>query len=176
MPMKYFLLYLILCVLNVTAQEGRAKAWRLGAHADIRKTLKEAQLSEKAKKEIEDQFIAIAQALNKDLLAYSKPEQIQELLEQWQNLKTEQLNMPIDDIRRIVVTARTAQKLAKVTAVTQAQVAAHMPPRDSALQSSTKVKFANGKADTEENNLIQLNYINAQLSYEKICNHLGIPK
>lgn len=159
--MRYFFFYLLLCAHYVCGQQNDVPKQRIRvtAHSRYSKTLTMPQLSEIEINTIQSQFQEIAKAISIDLLKYAQPTQIQVHLDNWDNLKTAQYNMPIDDIKRILITAQKALELAKEVALKQ----------DSNLQSSSKVQFTNA---TSDNALMR--YIDAQLNYNKICDHLGI--
>lgn len=160
--MKYFFFYLLLCAHYVCGQQNEVPKRRLGvtAHPRYSKTLTEPQLSETEINKIQSQFQEISKAINTDLLKYALPTQIQVHLDNWDNLKTDQYTMPVDDIKRILVTAQKALELAREVAYKQ----------DSNLQSSTKVHFATPASDASA----LMRYIDAQLNYNKICDYLGI--
>lgn len=160
--MKYFFFYLLLCAHYLCGQQNEVPKRRIGfnTHPRYSKTLTEPQLSEIEINKIQSQFRQIAKAINTDILKYAQPAHIQAHLDKWDNLKTDNYTMPTDDINRILVTAQKALELAREVAYNQ----------DTNLQSSTRVQFANVANDTSA----IMRYIDAQLNYNKICDHLGI--
>lgn len=163
--MKYFLIYLMVWSIYLMPQEAAVKRWRSvsNVHTAYSKTLIIPQVSESEKKERQTQLNHVGFQLIKDLLNVVNPEKIEEQLQQWDLLKTDELNILTPDIDRIIATALTAHELARVAAHSQAQ--------DSGLRSSSKVQFAANSTDTHA---LEIKYINAQLNCRKICNYLGI--
>lgn len=87
--------------------------------------------------------------LTGELLAFVEPERVENYLTALTDFKRSHA-IPTDMLQRILITARTAQELAQVTAHAQVK------------GSGSKVRAATD------------NYINAQLNYQAICNYLSI--
>lgn len=160
--MKYLCFYFLSLFGSIYCQEKGSPIKSLKRSHLYLATLTAPLLSEQEINGIKCQFNEIFQALNNDILAYTKPDKIQTHLDKWAELKTDTFNMQVSDIKCIVITAKTAQELARKSAVAQA--------KDTASRSSAQVQCA----DAADGCLVVQNYITAQLNYQKICDFLGI--
>lgn len=162
--MRYFFLVLLFCPDAFCLQRSSSK--RLFIPSTPSRYTQEPALSDADKNSRKIQLDDIYTTLLKELVAYVQPEQIQHHLDIWDALKTPELNMQTNQIERIIVTARSMPELAlHVT---------HVQSQNSELQSSKKVQFT--RDGTNDSSPTVQKYINAQLNYDKICNHLGIKK
>lgn len=168
--MRYFLFCIFLFSSFTYALERSLSRRQIVATTHSRYTF-EPNLSEAEKNLLQIQLDDINTSLIKDLKDCAHPSRIQHNLDAWNDLKTTQINMSTDQINAIIKTAATVEELAQASALSQATALGQA--KDSGLRSSTKVIFINTGNDFS---LLTQNYINAQLNYDKICNHLGIKK
>lgn len=128
--------------------------------------IQETPLSPAEKNTHQIQLDDIGSALIKALKECAHSDQIQIHLNNWDNLKTYGVTITTGQIDEILVTARTIEEIMRDSVRNQSKAMG--------LRSSQKVQFM--RDATSDSSFTMQQYINAQLNYDKICNHLGIKK
>lgn len=163
--MRYIFIYILIICSSVYGLEKSLSKRLLIANEHTRYTQEPAlSLGEKNTRQI--QLDDIGSALIKALKECLQPEKIQIHLNNWNNLKTYEVNITTSQIDEIIITARTMEEIARQ--------AIYISTENSGLRSSLKVQFT--RDGTSDSSPTVQKYINAQLNYDKICNHLGIKK